>query len=147
MSSTRTTMEQQQNELFALIGQLTYRLRLVEAENEKLKDENRTTTEKLQDMARDYTRIVVENHHLEEKLQERNAMDAVRPVAQLVSEPPFEADESTIFPLLNEAQIESFYAREQCDMCQSWCKDCTEYENFPRGTEWRHCDYHFGNRQ
>jgi chromosome segregation ATPase len=35
-------MEQQQNDLFAMIGELTYRLQLVEREKERLEEENQT---------------------------------------------------------------------------------------------------------
>ena len=131
MSSTLTTMEQQQNELFALIGEVTYRLRLVEAENEKLKDENRTTTEKLQDMTRHYNETFAENEQLKKKLQEieeerkaaETAMGFGRPMRQFGhDEPPFEADESTIFPSLNDAQIDGFYGEDHFRECQ-WCRE------------------------
>jgi hypothetical protein len=38
-------MEQQQNDLFAMIGELTYRLQLAQRENERLIDENRRQRE------------------------------------------------------------------------------------------------------
>jgi hypothetical protein len=39
-------MEQQQNQLFAMIGELTYRLQLVQMENERLVDENQRNMER-----------------------------------------------------------------------------------------------------
>ena len=47
-------MEQQQNELFAIIGELTYRLQLAQRENERLADENQTMRQERRDMVNEY---------------------------------------------------------------------------------------------
>jgi hypothetical protein len=47
-------MEQQQDELFAMIGQLTYRLQLAQRENERLADENARMREDRMNMINEY---------------------------------------------------------------------------------------------
>jgi len=47
-------MEQQQNELFAMIGELTYRLQLAQRENARLADENQTMREERTDIVNEY---------------------------------------------------------------------------------------------
>jgi hypothetical protein len=47
-------MEQQQNELFTMIGELTYRLQLAQRENERLADENQTMCQERRDMVNEY---------------------------------------------------------------------------------------------
>jgi len=80
------TMEQQQNELFAMIGQLMYKLQLVQRENERLVDENETKTETCARLLKEYnTHFVVsdslrkENDELKEKIAtveaERNSLE------------------------------------------------------------------------
>jgi hypothetical protein len=79
-------MEQQQNELFAMIGQLMYKLQLVQRENERLVDENETKTETCARLLKEYnTHFVVsdslrkENDELKEKIAtveaERNSLE------------------------------------------------------------------------
>ena len=50
-------MEQQQTELYAMIGELTYRLQLAQRENERLVDESHTTTQERR----------AENHRMREE--------------------------------------------------------------------------------
>jgi hypothetical protein len=52
-------MEQQQNELFAMIGELTYKLQLAQRENERLTDEVRTKTDLSTSIINDYNRLSV----------------------------------------------------------------------------------------
>jgi hypothetical protein len=52
-------MEQQQNELFAMIGELTYKLQLAQRENERLTDEVRTKTDLSTSVINDYNRLSV----------------------------------------------------------------------------------------
>lgn len=50
-------MEQQQDELFAMIGQLTYRLQLAQRENERLADESLTLRENISYLNTEYNTI------------------------------------------------------------------------------------------
>ena len=79
-------MEQQQNELFAMIGQLMYKLQIVQRENERLVDENETKTETCARLLKEYnTHFVIsdnlrkENEELKEKIAtveaERNSLE------------------------------------------------------------------------
>ena len=52
-------MEQQQNELFAMIGELAYKLQLAQRENERLTDEVRTKIDLSTGIINDYNRLSV----------------------------------------------------------------------------------------
>jgi seryl-tRNA synthetase len=139
-------MEQQQNELFAIIGELTYRLRMLEGENEKLKEEVNEKTEKIKDVTEAYNeefstvqRLLLENEELKSKLKQfeeekhaaERAMGFGRPVRQFGhDDSPFNTDESAIFQSLNDAQIDSFYSGNND---ADWGKYCTEYEQVSYG--------------
>jgi regulator of replication initiation timing len=132
-------MDQLHTELFAIIGELTYRLRIIRSEQEeiqKLKDDVNDKTEKLQDIKQAYNdeistvqRLLLENEALkakvkkfEEKEAAERAMGFGRPVRQIGhDESPFDADESAILQSLNDAQIGGFYSENNFCKCDKYC--------------------------
>lgn len=136
-------MEQQQNELFAMIGELTYKLQLAQRENEQLADEVRRKSELCTSILNDRNRLfsmntssTEENAKLKEKLkkteEERNAVEnsigIFRPQRQTCADVwtdtdlrgfYYDGDRGNDFDTITDEQMARFYgengAIETCD--------------------------------
>jgi hypothetical protein len=101
-------MEQQQNELFAMIGELTYRLQLAQRENERLADENQTIRE-------DRTNIVNEYNITFNRCEELRSENAVLRVRVAGLDEQIASQERNCNSQITNEQMAGFYGEELID--------------------------------